>query len=106
MKTYLTNGKIPVKDSEMEGLQKVVYDKYYVDETYNSLITKPLNNISAGISNFIETKIIDGGVNGIGSLTKWLSSGMRTIQTGNVDLYFFAMTISAMLILLIKLFDK
>jgi NADH-quinone oxidoreductase subunit L len=106
MKTYLTDGKIPVKDSEMEGFQKVVYDKYYVDETYNNLITKPLNHLSAGISNFVETKIIDGGVNGIGSITKWLSSGIRTIQTGNVDLYFFAMTISVMLILIIKLFDK
>ena len=90
-------------DAEMQGLQRTVYNKYYIDELYNSLITKPLDAVSTFFSNVFDLKIVDGIVNSFGSLTRGLSTTLRQTQTGNVDAYFFAMVISIILILVFKM---
>ncbi|MGZ4158414.1 MAG: NADH-quinone oxidoreductase subunit L, partial [Bacteroidia bacterium] len=41
---YVKNKTIPVSDEEeLQPLHKLVYNKYWIDELYESLITKPLN---------------------------------------------------------------
>lgn len=93
----------PNSEAEMSGFQKLVYNKYYVDELYYNLITKPLDAIAAFFKSFVEKFVIDGGVNGVGGLVKWLSSGVRTTQGGQVDTYFLAMVIGIVLILAYKI---
>ena len=90
------------EDSEMQGITKTVYNKYYVDEIYNSLITKPLNGVSAFFYNIIEKLGIDGSVNNVGVLTRWMSNTLRRTQQGSVDVYFFAMVVAIVLILALK----
>lgn len=101
---FVIKGKTPAdSEAEMSSFQKLVYNKYYIDELYYNLITKPLDAIAAFFKSFVEKFVIDGGVNGIGGLVKWLSSGVRTTQGGQVDTYFLAMVIGMVLILAYKI---
>ncbi len=101
---FVQKGKTPANsEAEMSGFQKLVYNKYYVDELYYNLITKPLDNIAAFFRSFVEKFVIDGSVNGVGGIVKWLSSGVRTTQGGQVDTYFLAMVIGIVLMLAYKL---
>jgi NADH-quinone oxidoreductase subunit L len=101
---YILKGKQLQTDAEMTGFTKTVYEKYYIDEIYNTLITKPIDAVAGFFSSVFDTKIIDGVVNFFGLATRWLSSTMRKTQAGNVDVYFFAMVVSIILILLFKVF--
>jgi NADH-quinone oxidoreductase subunit L len=92
-------------DSEITGLGKIVYDKYYIDEIYNTLITKPLDALSQFFSSIFDKKIIDGLVNSLGIGTRGLSQVLRHTQTGKVDTYFFAMVVAIVLILAFKVFN-
>ena len=97
--TYVKKSKIPVSSEDyMTGLQKVVYNKYYVDEIYSTLITKPLDFISGKLHIVFEVSIIDAVVNSVGRLVDRLSDLFRRAQTGNVGYYIFAMVIGVILI--------
>ena len=101
--TYVVKGIIPAaNEAEMPTARKLIFNKYYVDELYDSAVTKPLNHVSGLLSHFIEKHGIDRGVNGIGSAVRSLSSTIRTAQNGNVDVYFFAMVLAIILVLAIK----
>ena len=51
---------------EAEGLGKVLENKWYVDELYNTIIIKPLNAFGRFLNNVIEKNLIDWAVNGVG----------------------------------------
>ncbi len=99
---YISKEKQLETDAEMTGLTKTVYNKYYIDELYNTLITKPIDAISGFFSAIFDTKVVDGVVNFFGLATYWLSARLRKTQAGNVDVYFFAMVISIIIILMFK----
>ena len=99
---FVGKNKVPQSDAEMQGFTKTVYNKYYVDELYNSLITKPLDSLSKFFSSVFDTQILDGIVNSVGSSTRWLSGTMRLAQNGNVGVYFFAMVVAIIIILAFK----
>ncbi len=95
----------PLSDEEVTGFKRVVFEKYYIDEIYNTLITKPLDGISQFFSSIFDKKIIDGLVNSLGIGTRGLSQVLRHTQTGKVDTYFFAMVVAIVLILAFKVFN-
>jgi len=102
---YMKNGLVPAEEgAELPAIQKVVYHKYYVDEIYATIITKPLNWISEQTGRFIETRLIDGMVNGVGKFVNVMSGGLRLVQTGNIGFYLFAMVLSIVLMLFVKFF--
>ena len=102
---YFIKGKnVPVEDDEeVSKVQKLVYNKYFVDELYEAVITKPFNWISGIFYRIIELKLVDGFVNGIGSGVKWCAGMFRYLQNGNVGFYIFAMVLSILLIMFVKL---
>ena len=101
---YVVQGATPAgNEAELSGSERLVFNKYYVDETYNTLITKPIDAISKFLSQVFDTKILDGVVNSVGTSTRWLSSVLRQTQGGNVDVYFFAMVISIVIIFILKM---
>lgn len=90
-------------DAEMEGFTKTVYNKYYIDELYNAVITRPLNAFSEFTYGVIEKSGIDAVVNSLGQSTGWLSNTLRRTQQGNVGVYFFAMVLAIVFILVFKM---
>lgn len=89
---YVKNSHIPAEDrGERSSLAKLSYNKYYIDEIYNSLITRPLDSLSAFFYTVVDRKGIDGIVNGFGKGAVEASKGFRLLQSGMVGFYIFMM---------------
>ena len=101
---FVGKNTVPVEDKDMTGVPNLIYNKYFVDDIYNTVITKPVNAVSGFFNTFFETKIVDGLVNGVGKLTHRASSLLRLTQGGNVEGYFFAMVAFIVALLIFKLF--
>ncbi|HEU4470840.1 MAG TPA: NADH-quinone oxidoreductase subunit L [Flavisolibacter sp.] len=83
---------------------KLLENKWYVDELYNSIIVKPVNRLGVIANNIFERSGIDGIVNGIGRLVNYGSRQMRWLQSGQVGSYVLLMVISMVLFFLLQFF--
>jgi NADH-quinone oxidoreductase subunit L len=98
--TYVSKQVVPSSDSiEKSGVEKLIYNKYYVDELYNAIIKRPLDSLSTFSYRIVELSGIDRIVNNLGGLTISLSKTVRLIQTGNTGSYVMGMVIGIILIL-------
>ena len=108
---------------------KVLYNKYYFDELYHAVIINPMLKFSdflfgkvdvgvvdwlvnaagrlsvlvSDIDQWFDSRIVDGGVNGIAAVTRKAGSGMRKIQTGQLQNYAFVIFFGLVIIILLKL---
>ena len=89
---------------DAKGLGKVLENKWYVDELYNTVIVNPLNALAGFFRNFVE-KTIDGFVNGTGKFISYLSRQIRLVQTGQVGGYILMMVVSMVVILFVWIHD-
>jgi len=98
---YVKNSHVPVADeAPRSALAKLSYNKFYLDEIYDFLITKPLDGLSRFFYKILDTKLIDGIVNGLGWSTNEASKGIRLLQSGNVGFYIFMMVFGIIALLL------
>ncbi len=90
-----------VKDiiSGFRPIEKILANKYYVDELYTIIIVNPIKSISSFCANFIDKFIIDGAVNGLGSQVKRIGNGLRSIQTGDIQSYALMMLMGLLLVI-------
>lgn len=95
--TYIKNQAVP--GEEDTGVQKILANKYYVDELYNAVVVKPLYGLSKIFYNVIERLGIDGLVNGLGKGVVYGSRGLRFFQDGSIGYYLFVMVVGIILIL-------
>ncbi len=86
---YIKQNNVPAADDQITGFAKVLYNKYYVDEFYETLFVKPINALSRFFRDYIETAL-SGFVFGLGKVTMELGAQGRKIQNGNTGLYLFA----------------
>lgn len=101
---YVKNKTIPAgEEEELNPVHQLVYKKYWVDELYENVITKPLNMLSEVLHKLVDNQVIDGVVNGMGALVSRASQTIRLAQTGNIGFYVFVMVISIVLILFTRL---
>lgn len=104
---YITKNTLPAaREEDMKPWQHVVYKKYFVDEFYENVITKPLNTLAKVFHEFFDKQIIDGIVNGVGSAVKSLGSVVRLYQTGNIGFYVMNMALGVILIILLTFIIK
>lgn len=96
---FVKGGALPLKDGEEKGLQKVIYNKFYVDEFYNAIIVKPLMTLSSLAYEVFDVLIVDGIVNTIASITYWKGKQLRLLQSGNIGFYLIMMVLGACAIL-------
>ncbi len=100
---YAKKNQVPVSDEEMDnGIQRTLYNKYYVDEIYDAIVVKPLYWISEKLDVVIERLAIDKLVNTVGGSVVWGSRGLRYLQNGGIGFYIFIMVVSIILILTIS----
>ncbi len=104
---YNKYGVLPAaKEEQLKPWQKLVYNKYYVDEFFDSVVRKPLDAVSGFFHKFIDNQIIDGIVNGVGSAVKGIGSGVRMLQQGNIGFYVISMVIGVVFIILLTFLIK
>ncbi|MFN0179821.1 MAG: NADH-quinone oxidoreductase subunit L [Gemmatimonadales bacterium] len=86
---------------EEVGFARVLFNKYYVDEIYHSLIVRPLVGISRFVLwRFVDQGVIDGaGVNGSAGLAKGLGWLGTRLQSGQVGFYVIVFMVGAVWLL-------
>ena len=92
-------------DEPTNALHKLLANKYYIDEVYNSLIVQPIKNGSHFLLwQLVDNGIIDGIVNGVGSIVRFIGGLLRRLQTGIVQAYIVSMVLGIVLFLAYYLF--
>lgn len=96
--------RVPADESS-NFLEKLVENKYYIDEVYNTFIVQPIKNGSHFLLwKLFDTGIIDGIVNGVAALVRWFGGTLRRLQTGIVQAYIVSMVIGIVIFLAFYLF--
>lgn len=92
---YLKKPSIAEKTStKFRGVYKLLFNKYYVDEVYESLIVNPIVKVSDKfLWKITDTKIIDGLINYTASLINFLADKIRKVQTGAAQFYAIIMVL-------------
>lgn len=89
---------------EARGFGKLLQDKWYVDEIYDSIIVKPLKALGAFFNNIFETKIVDGIVNGVGRLVHYGGRQLRWLQSGQTGAYVLMMVLGILVVFALQFF--
>lgn len=97
-RNYVIKTRVPVAmvqpTSFFGGL---VSRKFYIDEIYTAVFEKPFGALSDFLFSFVENKVLDPVVDGVGSATSLVGSLVRKLQRGNIGFYLFAMVAGILL---------
>ena len=86
-------------EKEMRPFERFAYHKFKVDELYAFTITRPLDLFSKALHKFFDNQLVDGFVEGVGVVVKWLSGVVLQLQTGNIGFYIFSMVLGIVAII-------
>lgn len=88
------------RGNPLRKMPKILEQKWKLDEIYNGLIVDPLTRLSReGLWRGFDLGVVDGLVNGVGSLVISLSGSLRRIQVGFVRSYAAIIIFGAIIIL-------
>lgn len=91
-------------EGEATGFGRILQNRWYVDEIYAAVVTRPLAGLSGFLDRFVEKKGIDGFVNGVGRAVNYGSRQLRLIQNGQTGVYVLLMVIGMLVLFFIQLF--
>jgi NADH-quinone oxidoreductase subunit L len=80
------SGEDPI-DAKLGPVAKVFANAYYFDIGIARLVSGPVTAFARFLAEGIDRKVIDGAVNGIGSVFRAGAGGLRSLQTGLVRNY-------------------
>jgi len=96
---YVANTRLPEKfTTAFPGLFKFVNNKYFVDELYDFVFVRGILKAGALLLKVVDIGIIEGIVNGTGSLLQWAGGHLRKLETGVVQQYAFGMILGAIVV--------
>ena len=92
-------------DEPTGAIHTLLANKYYVDEVYNALIVQPVKNGSHFLLwKLVDNGIIDGIVNAVAAIIRFVGGTLRRLQTGLVQVYIVSMVLGIVLFLAYYLF--
>lgn len=104
---YRRYNVLPAEREELlKPWQRVIYNKYYVDEFFDKTIRKPLDLLGQVFHKFFDIAMIDGIVNGVGSAVKGIGSVVRLAQQGNIGFYVIGMVVGVVCIIVFTFLIK
>ena len=88
---YIRSPGVPGRiEQNLRALYQLLWRKYYIDELYDHLVSRPLFWISLHfLNNGVDRDVIDGIVNGTGAAVEGTGEAARKLETGNVQNYAF-----------------
>ena len=92
--------------TEETSFGKILTNKWYVDELYETVIVKPMQSFAGFLNNTVERKGIDGFVNGIGKAVNYGSRQIRFLQSGQVGTYILLMVVGILIMFIIQFLSK
>ena len=98
---WLRRPEIPARVAQSAGgLYRLLLNKYYIDEIYDALIVQPMKRVSEGaLWKSMDAGLIDGTVNGVGTVVQNSSATLRRLQTGSVRTYAASLFLGVVMIL-------
>ena len=92
-------------DEPTGALHRLLANKYYVDEVYDTLIVQPVKNGSHFLLwKLVDNGIIDGIVNAVAAIIRFIGGTLRRLQTGLVQVYIVSMVLGIVIFLAYYLF--
>ncbi|MGH7902904.1 MAG: NADH-quinone oxidoreductase subunit L [Candidatus Dormibacteraceae bacterium] len=83
--------------------QRTLERKYYFDEIYDAAFVRPLDRAAGGSERWVDTPLIDGAVNGVGTVTESSAGSLSLTQSGYFRNYVLVFTAGAVLAVIIIL---
>jgi NADH-quinone oxidoreductase subunit L len=78
----------------------LLLNKYYVDELYDAVAVQPIKRFSeTALWKVVDATLIDGIVNGTGTVVRGSSAALRLLQTGSVRTYAASLFVGVVLVL-------
>lgn len=86
--------------SERPVLEPVfLFRSWYINELYDLVIGRPGTRLAEFAATVVDTKVIDGAVNGVAGLVRLTGRGVRRLQTGYVRNYALGVVLGVVLLL-------
>lgn len=102
---YIKNPELPEKlKNNFAGIYKLIFNKYYVDEIYTAVFVNGCKGLGTFLWKKFDVLVIDGIVNGVGTVVMTLGEVVRKLQTGYVQNYAVGILIGVVIILGIFIF--
>jgi NADH-quinone oxidoreductase subunit L len=92
------------KEEQPSAFGRLLQNKWYVDELYDSIIVKPLNAFGKFLNSVFERSVVDALVNGVGRMVNYSSRQLRWLQSGQVGSYVLLMVISMVIFFVLEFF--
>jgi NADH-quinone oxidoreductase subunit L len=80
------------------GVEKALYNKWYVDEAYDAAVVRPVQGLSRGFARF-DMGVVDWLVDLFGRLSQMFGIAFGRLQTGQVNTYAFVLVVGVLLVL-------
>jgi len=95
---YRGNGALAARMApSFAGLNKILFNKYYIDELYDRVLGRPLVWISErAFLGFGDRFLIDGTLNGLARLAHSGAGVLARVQTGNLQMYLWLVLIGSL----------
>jgi NADH-quinone oxidoreductase subunit L len=99
------NDKLDKIAAAVNGLYKVAYHKFYIDEIYLFITKKILFNLIGRPAAWVDKNVVDGLVNATGNSTQFISEKIKELQSGKVQQYaiYFLASVIGLAVLFIYL---
>lgn len=95
---YIKNPRIPHNMvARFPWIYKLLYNKYYVDEIYNTVFVNPTVKGSELIYNNFDLKVIDGALNGSAASAGFFGKVLSYLQTGFIKDYALVFLLGAII---------
>lgn len=89
---FVKKQQVPaLDDSNLNGLEKTLQNKYYIDEIYETIFVKPMVHVSKLFHDLVDIKGIDRLVNETGKTVMLAGDKIRSLQTGTTGFYLIVM---------------
>lgn len=86
------------------GIYKMASNRFYIDEVYIFITKKIIFNLVSTPIAWFDSHVIDASINGIGTLTQWISHKTKRFQSGQVQQYAYVFLVGTLIIAAIVLF--
>jgi len=81
------------------GQKRTLERGFYVNDVYSGAVVAPAKAASAFLAYVVDARVVDGAVNGIGTLFRRTAQAGRRVQTGLVRNYALGVLLGAVAIL-------
>ncbi|MEG3592407.1 MAG: NADH-quinone oxidoreductase subunit L [Pseudomonadota bacterium] len=102
---YIKNINISFFKKYTSWVQYILVRKFGFDYFYEEVVTACAKKLGLLLSKYSDQKIIDGCVNGAAGVIRFFSLRARTIQTGYLYHYAFAMAVGLVVLLFVVIFN-